>query len=490
MFRVFIVDDELPFVHSLLRYDWQRENCRVAGYATNGQEALEKCGELAPHIVISDINMPVMDGISLLGKLHERYPEIQVILLTVHREFEYARRAVKLGACDYLVKDMEFREQLPAVLQKACAYFERNPQTELDKRTQLMRGSGRMLLIPSAQAATAYCEQIEHFLQAHRCTALGAFELSVPCEAWHQMTQKLDALTDRLDEGTGIIMRRANDRFELTADVEEKNIGQRMSALREAVQAAFGQTVYCVWTPCGKTQQAYEAAHMRCEEELDAVFYGQARGVSRATGASLEALPFELENDWLRTAEAMTGDAELLVQFMETGLAPVIAQARYKPAAIKNALDRVIYRIEARYAERENAQAHQALKQAVTAAAMMDAFQKAVREIFPQGSQYSYPVRQALAYMRQNMGRADLQLSDVAAYVYISPRYLSRRLKEEVGQSFQDALIRMRMEAAAELLRRGNKKVYEVAELTGYENYRSFAAAFSHFWGTSPKKFR
>lgn len=87
------------------------------------------------------------------------------------------------------------------------------------------------------------------------------------------------------------------------------------------------------------------------------------------------------------------------------------------------------------------------------------------------------------------MGETSLQLAQVAEYVCISPGYLSKKLKDEAGQTFQEMLIRMRMEYAAEVLKNSGRKVYEVAEMVGYENYRSFAAAFSNYYGVSPKKY-
>ena len=94
MYRVMIVDDDKPFCDSLQAFNWSAYDCTCVYAAYNGEEALLKCTEMKPHIVITDVNMPVMEGISLLRKLHERCPEICVILLTVHKDFECAYEAV------------------------------------------------------------------------------------------------------------------------------------------------------------------------------------------------------------------------------------------------------------------------------------------------------------------------------------------------------------------------------------------------------------
>ncbi len=124
MYRVLIVDDEKPLLDSLRRFEWEKHNCRCVGAADNGETALLLCRRLMPHIVITDINMPVMNGLTLLHHLQRELPNIRVILLTVYRDFAYAQEALRYGAVDYLVKDMNLRQRLPEALTRACAVFE------------------------------------------------------------------------------------------------------------------------------------------------------------------------------------------------------------------------------------------------------------------------------------------------------------------------------------------------------------------------------
>lgn len=77
MYRVMIVDDDVPFARSIESFDWEKYGCRWVYTAGNGQDALEKCAQLMPHIVVTDINMPIMDGIELTRVLRERFPEIK-----------------------------------------------------------------------------------------------------------------------------------------------------------------------------------------------------------------------------------------------------------------------------------------------------------------------------------------------------------------------------------------------------------------------------
>ena len=77
------------------------------GEAGNGREALELAVELRPHIILMDINMPVVNGLEATRKLHRRLPHVGIIGLTIHDDEEYLRELIKEGAQGYLLKDTE-----------------------------------------------------------------------------------------------------------------------------------------------------------------------------------------------------------------------------------------------------------------------------------------------------------------------------------------------------------------------------------------------
>ena len=121
MIRVLLADDEplvLIGMQSLL--DWSAQGYELVGTARNGGEALEKIRSLHPDVVVSDIRMPVMDGLQLAEKSHEEFGALPVfIMLTSYEEFDYVRRSMGLGAVDYLVKMDLTAESLGAALDRA-----------------------------------------------------------------------------------------------------------------------------------------------------------------------------------------------------------------------------------------------------------------------------------------------------------------------------------------------------------------------------------
>ena len=117
MIKIMIVDD-MPIFLEYLRsaIDWEAYGFELCCEAKNGVEAYENAVIYSPDIVLSDIKMPYMDGLTLTEKLSELNPEIAVVLITGNSEFEYARRAIKLGVVDYIVKPFEKEELILTLL--------------------------------------------------------------------------------------------------------------------------------------------------------------------------------------------------------------------------------------------------------------------------------------------------------------------------------------------------------------------------------------
>ena len=120
MYKVMIVDDEtiiLSGIKSLL--DWEKNDCELVATARNGQDALEQIRRMPVDIVLVDLNMPVMDGITLMKTVNEEFPDIVFIVLTNLEEFELARQAMKYRAIDYLVKSRLEASRLEEVISRA-----------------------------------------------------------------------------------------------------------------------------------------------------------------------------------------------------------------------------------------------------------------------------------------------------------------------------------------------------------------------------------
>lgn len=127
MIKVMIVDDEPPFIRSITRQIAHFSNeFEVVSFAYNGKDALEKLAAAEIDVLITDIKMPVMDGIELLKTVFELYPNIQTMIVSGYQDFEYAKAALKIGVMDYLLKPVEktqFAEAMKKIHEKLKKKF-------------------------------------------------------------------------------------------------------------------------------------------------------------------------------------------------------------------------------------------------------------------------------------------------------------------------------------------------------------------------------
>ena len=123
--QILVVDDE-EMIRNLFRQSLELWGYQV-DMAANGKEALAKCRAVPYHIVITDLNMPEMDGMMLLQKLKEEWPYLEVLVVTGYATIELAIEAMKLGAYDFILKPVNF-DQVKFTIQKC--YREIRARTE------------------------------------------------------------------------------------------------------------------------------------------------------------------------------------------------------------------------------------------------------------------------------------------------------------------------------------------------------------------------
>jgi DNA-binding NarL/FixJ family response regulator len=103
--RVAIVDDQPLFTDGLGRIVGAQEGMEVVGVAHDGESGVKMCAELLPDVILMDINMPVMDGVTATGKIRDLLPDAKILILTVHADDVHVFQGIKAGATGYLLKD-------------------------------------------------------------------------------------------------------------------------------------------------------------------------------------------------------------------------------------------------------------------------------------------------------------------------------------------------------------------------------------------------
>ncbi len=132
-YTIMLVDDEEEvFSIMMKKLEWETMGFKIVGYARNGVEALEMAEALQPDVVLTDIKMPFMDGLTLCKKLKELYQKVKIIILSGFDDFVYAKEAIKLEAEEYLLKPINASE-----LRDVFERVKKNLDTELDEKRNI-----------------------------------------------------------------------------------------------------------------------------------------------------------------------------------------------------------------------------------------------------------------------------------------------------------------------------------------------------------------
>lgn len=119
MNRILIVDDNTLFRDALREFLLQEPDLQIVGEAGNMREAIWSIGTLSPHVVLTDLTMPDTHGIEAVTEIKRHYPDVKILVISLHREMEFKHRCRKAGAAGYIVKDAiheELRDGIRIVL--------------------------------------------------------------------------------------------------------------------------------------------------------------------------------------------------------------------------------------------------------------------------------------------------------------------------------------------------------------------------------------
>lgn len=135
MIKVLITDDEIQIRKGLrLKVDWEKEGFEIVEEASNGKEALEILENMDIDLVITDMRMPIMDGVELAKRCHIEFPHVKIIVLSGYSDFDYVRNSLKQGVKDYLLKPVA-----PDELEETLRKIRQEIKLEKKKEAELVR---------------------------------------------------------------------------------------------------------------------------------------------------------------------------------------------------------------------------------------------------------------------------------------------------------------------------------------------------------------
>ncbi len=525
-YKVFFVEDEVVTREGIRdNVDWRAHGFEFCGEASDGETALPLLQTIKPHVLITDIRMPFMDGLQLSRIVRDRLPATKIIILSGHDEFEYAQKAIKLGVFEYLLKPVSLQDMHDALRKVASALDqESQEQQALQKlRDQVEQNRAALrerFLLKLITGAASSAEVIEKSgLLGLDLIARDYLVVVIRVEPAGS-TEPFDYLDyQRVQQLISGITENNPDVFLLLKDIDELvlllkgNSPENLIEERELLLARARQAV--VQTGCrlvigsGTPQKrltdicrSFMDATDSLQEPIDAATAAGPDGRNDTLifdRADLRRVDRSAVEDFLRQ-----GTAEGLDALCETFLHPLGERALRSPAARGFVFTDIVL-ATARFVDELGGDVAELLPELDTLEAVLAGIDTAeqlrasaravlIRALMFRdshaGNQYAGIIKQAQEYIDQHYMDSEMSLNDVAAQVNLSACHFSAVFSQETGHTFKEYLTETRIKKAKELLRTTPLKASEICYQVGYNDPHYFSHVFHKSTGLTPTEFR
>jgi two-component system response regulator YesN len=511
MYKVAILDDQ-PFVREGLRaiIDWRSLECELVGEWETAVAAVRELERIRPDIVISDIVMPGMDGLALMDLLNRMGIPSKVVFLSAHRNFEYAQRAIELGAIEYLVKPTDPNAVVRAVLKciqriEAERKLADPPAKPPEQEAELEMLS--LLLHRSAAPSASFDSRLYYAVIAVQ------FEQASPDAAWQEQSVGLLRRKLKLDIAP-VILPVMDKVVVVAAQPEEEPLRRQAVEWAEEIQFWHRQlldlSVSVAVGPIGlgterlyrqyaETLQLLEKTFYYGNESILTVFEVQPERVDREAGGSVEMRDRrETNREEALLAVIRQVDEERAALLLDEWFEQ-FGRDRIGPYEIKFEVCKWILHAAAHMPPDQDREVWDKHAQSVLAMNSLADIKERVRRIallmmesFRTGvnSHHRQLIHQVEQYVKRHYGDPDASLMKVAEHVHLSANYVSRLIKRNAGKTFTEWLNEYRMEEAKKLLRLPDCKSYQAAERVGIPDARYFSQLFRKYTGMTPTEFK
>ncbi|MDQ0059205.1 response regulator transcription factor [Paenibacillus harenae] len=500
--KVLIVDDEQLIRQGIKHFmNWEQEGFQIVGEASNGSEALSLIEELRPHIVITDIVMPVMDGEELTRIIKQRYPAIEVIILSSFGEFNYVRSTFQSGVADYILKPKLEMRHLLSVLKLAASKIPGlgEQQSEADGKLSVDSLLEKLL---SGYNDEDSLSSVGHYFP-HRYYALIGTK-SVEGAGFVQAAQKIVA--ELIPDYVAHELPTGSECTTLLINTDEsgldKLLRQAKQSFRQAADSVADKAIV-IGEPFDKLAMLHERyegnllklmAYGFFLPEVPVFIYNDLPKLQ----ASIE--PFNLNRFTDEFKRERFDDA---FDYLSGHVHALSANYRMNVFEFKSFLGNLIFNMTVllgnmKYDNKELDNSKftyfRAIEEAATAKeaiAALDWFIVLAKACIADKAEQpgNVNMKRLLDYIDEHYAEP-LNLTEMAKHFHFNPSYLSNYFSTHNEEGFIDYLHKVRTDKAASLLRKGEAMISEISGMVGYSDHSYFCKVFKRHTGHSPSSYR
>lgn len=540
LLRIMIVDDEDVFrAHLRAMLHWQSYGFCICAEASSGQEAMELLESQDPDIVITDIQMPEVDGLTLISHMAEHYPHIQTIALSGYDEYKYVRAGMKKGVLDYLLKHQITPDGLYEAIEAARQRIDnRRREMDADRLRAQQAEMGQMTLRKNflqdllagnigsrddfAERAAAVGLAVDggySVLLAAEIDQMSRYKEQYDSAEWLLIFDNVIRMVERVvddagdDEGScGLVMSQPESRFVLYFSMPGSfsllrfynHIHACLQNIRSALKKHYNMTAcYSI--------SAHISDHLSIPTWYRRVLGNLENKIYHGQDMVLQAEGVPLENTQQEEASfGVEDEKEIRTLLREGDLAALQERVdalfeRYRSSHMEPGRIFVLFAemlsILNRVARQEHMDLHELMPMSyvydraryMTLDEMKQFFLEGCRALLKHRAPHAQGsgrevTQKALAYIQRNYAQP-VSLADIAADGDISAAYLSRVFKEDTGKTVVEYLNEVRIQAAKQLIDEGVRPKDLAAQL-GFNSASYFTTVFRQKTGKTPMQYK
>ena len=530
MLKTIIVDDELLMrigLRSMIQ--WEAHGFQIVGEAAHGREALEIASRVQPDLIITDVRMPIMDGIALVREASLLLKGCKYVILSNFDEFRYVKEAMQLGASDYLIKcemktdtliqllhrirgeivqpyQNRHSMQLPDIdLKQSISYLKESlfkevisglkTGEELTAKNEQLRIRLRpqpLFLIKLKieqfeELKRKYVEQDEQLL---RFSIVNVLEEVVP-NRWMK-----EIIVESSSEYL-VILNVASSSTVASRDEIGKLCSKMMQSLKDFMNVQVSAGVSTVVDGFRYIRLAFQEATLALQQRFyvgagHVLFFEENRRLSGRVNQGL-MLSRRQARECQSLMESRNGSR--LRQFLHE-LRQSLLEEQASAEEVRGIYISLIelansHALRPRDPADDRALYDTLLKEGTwpDIHVLVEDYMVGMIDLRNRENEQQTYGSMAIRIIDRSYS-SDISLQSVARQINVNPSYLSRIFKQEMGMNFVSYLIDIRISQAKALLENKQLKVYEVAERVGYHNYSYFSRIFKKVVGVSPEEYR
>lgn len=506
MYKVFIVDDE-PFIIEGLYdiLDWSDFGLEIVGHGENGRQALDALASRPVDVLITDISMPVMGGLSLISEARKlpRHENLKVIILSGFNEFDYLKEGMKLGIENYLLKPINV-EELESTLRNAVAKLDSEKQDDLYGAfdVQILKDNTLYRWL-TGQIVTAEFWERADLLGLHLSrpyVVIAALRAEAKDAAIFEfvrgrLEQEAEITPFRDVDGDtiliGCLQHWADGKKSFMTTLEQ--LSHELSAANRPVNIGIGSV--------GELPEEAALSYKEAKQSLEYfMVYPELRIIdykSLEEEAGSKSDEFMLE--WDEYAKLILArDQQGLERKIQDDFENIQKTEGIRPEDLHNAALELVIRFKMELESIKHTDESAIFKKGLgnlRNSTSFDELVAALQEVATEtvGSllqDVKNPVvSQVLGYIHAHYAD-ELSLKTLGAQYHIHPVYLGQLFHKETGESFAEYINKYRIDQAKQQLKNTNLKVHEIARNVGYWETGYFYKQFRKYVGISPTDFK